>query len=203
MCGIHCFFVCISGSSVSPPVCLYIWLVLFTDSTNSVPYKNSKSTIFEKKNLKLWQGALYKISCSIYNYFFKYLYRNVVWNIKNNKFNIIMCDLLKGSVGELTIINVIRKNLAYNWDQTRPLKKHLFAVRTLPLWFHCALFFSYGHLQRLLFSPKKNNSSMTLTPPKNRDIHIEEYFLYILFIAKSHIIRNKYFFSIFKQRAYV
>ena len=32
------------------------------------------------------------------------------------------------------------------------------------------------HSQRLLFSHSKNNFSMTLTPPKNRDIHIVEFF---------------------------
>ena len=51
-------------------------------------------------------------------------------------------------------------------------------------WRHCALFFSCYHWQRLLFSHLKNNFSTTLTPPKNRDIRIVEFFWYILFIAK-------------------
>ena len=37
--------------------------------------------------------------------------------------------------------------------------------------------FSYYHLQRLMFSPTKNNFSTTFIPPKNRDIHIEEFFM--------------------------
>ena len=40
-------------------------------------------------------------------------------------------------------------------DQAKPLEKHLFSARTPP-WFHCTLFFSYYHSQRLLFSPTKN-----------------------------------------------
>ena len=39
---------------------------------------------------------------------------------------------------------------------------------------HCC--FSYYHSQRPLFSPMKNNFSMTLTPTEKRDIHIEELF---------------------------
>ena len=45
----------------------------------------------KKMSIIYWQSALYKISCSIYIYLFKYLYRNVVWNIKTNQFNIIDC----------------------------------------------------------------------------------------------------------------
>ena len=48
--------------------------------------------------------------------------------------------------------------------QAKPLKKHLFAVRMLQLRWHCALFFSYYHSQRLLFSFTKKCFSMTLTP---------------------------------------
>ena len=50
--------------------------------------------------------------------------------------------------------------------QARPLEKHLFAARRPPLWCHCVTFFSYYHSQQLLFSPTKNNFSMTLTPTK-------------------------------------
>ena len=59
--------------------------------------------------------------------------------------------------------SVITKIYAYEIKQDL-LKKYLFAVRMPPLWFHCALFFSYCNLQRLLFSPMKNNFSTTLTP---------------------------------------
>ena len=52
------------------------WWKQHLDSTNSTPYKNSGSKIFEKISISYWQRALYKISCSIYIYFFKYLYRN-------------------------------------------------------------------------------------------------------------------------------
>ena len=45
------------------------------------------------------------MSCSIYIYFFKFVYRNVVLNIKTNQFNIIVCDLLQGSAGESTVIS--------------------------------------------------------------------------------------------------
>ena len=88
---------------------LYKMVKQHLDITNSTPYKNCGSNLLEKKiSISYWLSALYKISCSIYIYFFKYLYWNVVWNIKSNKFNIIVCDLLQVSVGELTIINHIR-----------------------------------------------------------------------------------------------
>ena len=64
----------------------------------------------------------------------------------------------------------------YQRDQIKPLEKHLFAVRT-PVYdsiVHC--FFATVTCQRLLFSPTKTNFSTTLTPPKNRDINIEEFF---------------------------
>ena len=58
------------------------WWKQHLDSTNSTPYNNSGSNIFGKKiSISYWQSALYKISCSIYIYFFKYLY-SIVWNIK-------------------------------------------------------------------------------------------------------------------------
>ena len=47
--------------------------------------------------------------------------------------------------------------------QAKPLEKHNFAARIPPLWWCCALLFSYYHSQRLLFSPTKNNFSTTLT----------------------------------------
>ena len=65
-------------------------------------------------------------------------------------------------------------------DQAKPLEKHLVAVWSPLLWWHCALFFSYYHSQRLLFSPMKNNSRRPWLPPKNQDIHIEEFFRFYL-----------------------
>ena len=59
--------------------------------------------------------------------------------------------------------SVITKIYAYEIKQ-KPVEKHVFAVRQPPLWWHCALFFSYYHSQWLLFSPTKNNFSTTLTP---------------------------------------
>ena len=63
-------------------------------------------------------------------------------------------------------------------DQAKPLEKHLFAARTPP-WFHCAMLFSYYH-----FCSHLRKIENRKPPPKNRDIHIEGSFLYILFIAK-------------------
>ena len=62
--------------------------------------------------------------------------------------------------------------------------------------------FPCQHWQRVLFSHSKNNFLTTLTPPKNRDIHIVDVFLFIdsiysktidIFIRK--ILKN----SIFRQ----
>ena len=57
-------------------------------------------------------------------------------------------------------------------DQTKHLKKHLFAVRSQLLRWHWALCISCYHSQRLLFSPMKNNFSTTLSPTeKPRDTY--------------------------------
>ena len=62
-------------------------------------------------------------------------------------------------------------------DQARPLEKHLFAARMPLLWCHCAQFspavICNGFCSRLW----KIISWRPWTPPKNRDIHIEELFL--------------------------
>ena len=60
-------------------------------------------------------------------------------------------------------------------DQAKPLEKHLFAVRPLPLWWHCALFNPYYHWQQVLFSPTSTEK------PRYTYWRV---FLYILFIAK-------------------
>ena len=62
-------------------------------------------------------------------------------------------------------------------DQAKPLEKYLLLLgcRYYDGITHC--FFTYYHSQRLLFSRTKNNISTTLTPPKNRDIHIGEFYL--------------------------
>ena len=79
-----------------------------------------------------------------------------------------------------------------------------FASRTPPLWCHCALFFSYYHSQRLLFSPTKNNFSMTLTSPKNRDIHIEEFFVDSIYSKTIDIIiKIIYFFYFWTEVLFV
>ena len=61
-------------------------------------------------------------------------------------------------------------------NQARPLEKHLFAARTPLLWWHCALFFfptvtCNGFCSQL----RKIISRRPWPPPKNRDIHIEEF----------------------------
>ena len=69
------------------------------------------------------------------------------------------------------------KNLCLR-DQAKPLEKHLFAVMMPLLWWHCTLFFfstithnSFcSHLRKII-------SWRSWPPPKNRDIHIEEFFL--------------------------
>ena len=59
------------------------------------------------------------------------------------------------------------------------------------------------HSQRLLFSHSKNNFSTTLTPPKNRDIHIVEFLVDSIYSKTIDIIRKTIFFSIFRQGAMV
>ena len=89
-------------------------------------------------------------------------------------------------------------------DQAKPLKKHLFTVRSPLVRWHCALLFSYYHSQRLLFSPTKNNFSTTLTPTEK-----PRYTYWIVFcrfyLKQKYRYHNtkKYWFSIFKQRACV
>ena len=62
-------------------------------------------------------------------------------------------------------------------DQAKPLEKHLFfAARRPPLWCHFALFFPTITHNGFCSHLQKNNFSMTLTPPKNRDINIDEFF---------------------------
>ena len=76
-------------------------------------------------------------------------------------------------------------------DQAKPLEKHLVAVWSPPLWWHCALFFSYYHSQRLLFSPMIISRRPWLSP-KNQDIHIEEFLDSIY--SKNHRYYNKQIF---------
>ena len=63
-------------------------------------------------------------------------------------------------------------------DQAKPLKKHLFAVSSPLLQRHCELFFPTrngfcSHLRKII-------SRRPWPPPKNRDIHIEEFFRFYL-----------------------
>ena len=62
----------------------------------------------------------------------------------------------------------IKQNVLKNFFFLLRMPPRLTALRTV--------FFSCFHWQRLLFSHSKNNFSTTLTPPKNRDIHIVEFF---------------------------
>ena len=59
--------------------------------------------------------------------------------------------------------------------------------------------FSYYHPQRLLFSPMNNNFLTTLTLSKNRDIHIEEFFVDSIYSKTIDIIIKKIFIFYFKQ----
>ena len=96
---------------------LYKMVKQHLDCINSTPYINLGSKFLERKiSISCWQSALYKISSSIYIYFFKYLYRNVVWNIKTNQFNIIVCDLLHLSVGESTVTSNFTWKSLHAWS---------------------------------------------------------------------------------------
>ena len=90
-------------------------------------------------------------------------------------------------------------------DQAKRLEKLLFAATNdaaIDGIAHRLL--SCYHSQRLLFSHLTNNFSTTLTPPKNRDIHIVEFFLDSIYSKTIDIIRKEiFFFSIFKHTAYV
>ena len=55
-------------------------------------------------------------------------------------------------------------------------------------------FFSCYHWQWLLFSHSKHNFSTTLTPPKNRDIHIVEFFVDSIYSKTIDMIRKNIFF---------
>ena len=79
------------------------------------------------------------------------------------------------------------KNLCLR-DQAKPLEKHLFAVRSSLLRRHCALFFPTITRNGFCSHLRKIISRQPLTPPKNRDIHIVEFFLYSKTID---IIRKK------------
>ena len=83
-------------------------------------------------------------------------------------------------------------------DQAKPLEKHLFAVRSSLLRWHC--FFSYYKSQWLLFSHMKNNFSTTLTPTeKPRYTHWRVFIVDSYYSKTIDIIITKYWFSIFKQ----
>ena len=90
--------------------------------------------------------------------------------------------------------------------QANCLQKLLFAVTNdaaIDGNVHC-FFFNY-HSQRLLFSPTKYNFSTTLTPPpKNRAIHIVEFFCrFYLLQSHRYYKKRNLLFSSFRQRAYV
>ena len=57
---------------------------------------------------------------------------------------------------------------------------------------HC--FFSYYHSQQVLFLPMKNKFSTTVTPPKNQEIHIEEFFVDSIYRKTIDIMRKNFVF---------
>ena len=80
-------------------------------------------------------------------------------------------------------------------NQTKCLEKVLFPAMNAAAIdgiAHC-FFFCY-HWQRLLFSHSKNNFSTTWPSPKNRDIHIVEFFVDSIYSKTIDIIRNFFFY---------
>ena len=63
------------------------------------------------------------------------------------------------------------------WDQAKRLEKQLFAVMTPLLWWHCVLFFPIITRDGFCSHLRKIISRWPWPPPKNRDIHIEEFFV--------------------------
>ena len=101
---------------------------------------------------------------------------------------------VKDVTGDDQITLRIDKNSAiteiYDYDPAWSLKKLIFCCLDAAVMMSLCNVFSYYHLQRLLFSPTKENFSTTLTPPpKNWDIHIEEFFVDSIFTTTIDIIK--------------
>ena len=105
----------------------------------------------------------------------------------------------------LPAMTMIYRNSAftkiYAYEIKQDLSKNIFFIfRMPPLWFHCALFFSYYHSQRLFFSPMKKIIFDNPDPHRKTVICILKCFFCRFCLCQNHWYnKQNIFFSIFKQ----
>ena len=103
----------------------------------------------------------------------------------------------------------IYKNVCLR-NQAKPLEKHLFAVRTSPLWWNFSLFFPTITRNGFSFFLLSLATAFVLTYEKkfldNTDPHrkteiyiLQSFFVNSIYSKTIDIIRKKYWFSVFKH----